>query len=140
MDHAAIVEAMKDPGFYAHPVASVSYLQTHISSVFLTGDYVYKLKKPVNFGFLDFTTAEQRRQCCEKELALNRRLAPDVYLRVAPIIADQGRPVIDGQGEAVDWVVMMRQLDRNLLGPAVLAAGELTADKIDAVVDILVQF
>lgn len=140
MDHATLVEAMKEPGFYDHPVASVSYQQTHISSLFMTGDHVYKLKKPVDFGFLDFTTAELRRQCCEQELKLNRRLAPSVYQRVTPITCEHGQPSLDGAGEVVDWVVVMRQLDHQLLGPAVLAAGELSADKIDAVVDIMVPF
>jgi uncharacterized protein len=60
MNHAHLVEAMRDPAFYPHPVDEVEYLQTHVSSVFLTGRYVYKLKKPVDFGFLDFTTPELR--------------------------------------------------------------------------------
>jgi aminoglycoside phosphotransferase family enzyme len=140
MDHSTLVEAMSSPDFYDDPVASVKYIQTHVSSLFLTGKYVYKLKKPVDFGFLDFTTPELRRRCCEKELELNRRLAPSVYLRVASINDENGTLVIDGAGEAVDWVVVMRQLDEALLGPEVLAAGELTADKIDAVVDIMVPF
>jgi aminoglycoside phosphotransferase family enzyme len=140
MDHTALVEAMSSPDFYDYPVASVKYIQTHVSSLFLTGEYVYKLKKPVDFGFLDFTTAELRRCCCEKELELNRRLAPAVYLRVASIKVENGVPALDGSGEVVDWVVVMRQLDESLLGPAVLAAGDLTADKIDAVVDTLVPF
>jgi aminoglycoside phosphotransferase family enzyme len=140
MDHTALVEAMSSPSFYDYPVASVKYIQTHVSSLFLTGEYAYKLKKPVDFGFLDFTTPELRRRCCEKELVLNRRLAPSVYLRVASINDESGTLVLDGSGEAVDWVVVMRQLDEALLGPEVLAAGELTAEKIDAVVEILVPF
>ena len=110
-----------DPSFYAHPVERVDYLQTHISSIFLTGDYAYKLKKPVDFGFLDFTTPEKRRINCEAEVELNRRLAPAVYLRVAPICLVDGKPVFDGPGEAIDSLVVMRQMDNDRLGPEVLA-------------------
>ena len=146
MDHSALVEAMMDPHFYPHPVESVEFIQTHISSLFLTGDYVYKLKKPVDFGFLDFSSVELRGINCEKELILNRRLAPEVYLRVAPISLEGdrspegGRPTLDGLGEAIDWVVVMRQLGQDLLGPRVLEAGDLTVAKIDSLVDILVPF
>jgi len=68
VDHAHVVEALSDPAFYDHPVDEVRFLQTHISSVFLTGDFVYKLKKPVNFGFLDFSTVELREQFCRAEV------------------------------------------------------------------------
>ncbi len=129
-----------DPSFYAHPVDRVDYLQTHISSIFLTGDYAYKLKKPVDFGFLDFTTPEKRRINCEAEVELNRRLAPAVYLRVAPICLVDGKPVFDGPGEAIDSLVVMRQMDNDRLGPAVLARGELDEAKIDSLVEVLVPF
>jgi hypothetical protein len=140
VDHSILVDSMKGPAFYPHTVEAVEYIQTHISSVFLTGDYVYKLKKPVDFGFLDFTTLELRREYCEKELELNRRLAPSVYLRVDPITVDDGRPKLNGSGPVVDWVVVMRELDQSLLGLKVLERGELTAGKIESVVDTLVPF
>jgi uncharacterized protein len=140
MNHAHLVEAMRDPAFYPHPVDRVDYLQTHVSSVFLTGPYVYKLKKPVDFGFLDFTTPELRRRCCQKEVELNRRLAPELYLGAEPVVVREGRAVLGGVGEAVDWVVVMHQLDQRLLGPALLEAGALTAEKLDGVVDLLVPF
>jgi aminoglycoside phosphotransferase family enzyme len=139
-DHATLVESMKDPAFYPHEVDSVEYVHTHVSSVFLTGALAYKLKKPVDFGFLDFTTLELRRTFCQKELELNRRLAPSVYLRVEPITLEDGRPTLNGPGQVVDWLVVMRQLDQRLLGPRVLARGELSAEKIEAVVDTLVPF
>ena len=112
MEHSRLVEALKDPDFYDHSVASVEFLQTHISSVFMTGEYAYKLKKPVDFGFLDFTTAELRQRYCEAEVALNRRLAPDIYLGVKPIFESDGKPALSGDGEPVDWLVFMRQMDR----------------------------
>ncbi|MGW8266795.1 MAG: phosphotransferase [Longimicrobiales bacterium] len=140
MDHTALVEAMREPGFYPHPVEAVDLVQTHVSSVFLTGELAYKLKKPVDFGFLDFSTTELRRLNCEKELLLNRRLAPRIYLRVAPISLVKGRPTLDGPGDPVDWVVVMRQLDQELLGPRVLETGRLTVARIDALVEVLVPF
>jgi aminoglycoside phosphotransferase family enzyme len=140
VDHSILVDFMKDPGFYPHTVEAVEFLQTHISSVFLTGAYVYKLKKPMDFGFLDFTTLDSREKYCEKELELNRRLAPSVYLGVEPVTLDDGTPKLSGAGQVVDWVVVMRQLDQNLLGPRVLERGELTIRKIESVVDTLVPF
>jgi len=140
MDHQALVKALNDPSFYDHPVRRVEYLQTHISSVFLTGDYAYKLKKPVDFGFLDFTTPAKRRVNCEAEVELNRRLAPSVYLHVSPINLVDGKPVLDGPGEEIDSVVVMRQMDNDRLGPEVLARGELDEAKIDSLIQVLVPF
>jgi aminoglycoside phosphotransferase family enzyme/predicted kinase len=140
MDHAELVEALKDPAFYDPPVERVEFIQTHISSVFLTGEKAYKLKKPVNFGFLDFSTVELRKLNCEAEVELNRRLAPEVYLGVEPITRHGDRLRIGGKGEPVDWLVVMRQLDGELLGGAVLERGELTESHIDQLVQQLVPF
>jgi aminoglycoside phosphotransferase family enzyme/predicted kinase len=140
VDHAQLVEALSDPAFYDHPVDEVRFLQTHISSVFLTGDFVYKLKKPVNFGFLDFSTVELREQYCRAEVELNRRLAPSVYIKAAPITLDGDRLAIDGSGEVVDWVVVMHELDEAMLGTQVLERGELTDAHMDALVEDLVPF
>ncbi len=81
----ALVKALSDPKAYPHNPKSVELVQTQISFVFLAGDYVYKVKKPVDFGFLDFTTLEKRRFYCNQEVALNRRLCPNIYLGVAGI-------------------------------------------------------
>ena len=140
MDHTKLVKAMSEPSFYPHPVEEVRFLQTHISSVFLTGDFVYKLKKPVNFGFLDFSTLELRKLYCRAEVELNSRLAPEIYLRAAPITFDGERLALEGDGEVVDWVVVMRELDERQLGTQVNARGELTAAHMDALVDVLVPF
>jgi aminoglycoside phosphotransferase family enzyme/predicted kinase len=140
VDHVILVDALRNAAFYPHPVDTIEYIQTHISSVFLTGDYAYKLKKPVDFGFLDFSTPELRRRFCEAEVELNRRLAPAVYLRVEPITLSEGRPTLGGTGEAVDWLVVMRQMDTERLGPNVLARGELDERLIDQVVEQLVPF
>jgi len=80
MVHSGIVEQMSRPDFYSHRPQKVEVVQTHISYVFIAGEHVYKVKKPVNFGFLDFTTLEKRKFYCEEELRLNKRLAPSIYL------------------------------------------------------------
>ncbi len=140
MDHAALVKILSEPSFYDHPVDEVRFLQTHISSVFLTGTRVYKLKKPVNFGFLDFSTIELREQNCRAEVSLNRRLAPSVYIDAVPITLEGSRPALGGKGEVIDWVVVMRELDGNLLGTSVLERGELSEAHMEALVDVLVPF
>jgi aminoglycoside phosphotransferase family enzyme/predicted kinase len=140
MDHATLVAAMQDPGFYDPPVENVEFTQTHISSVFLTGERVYKIKKPVNFGFLDFSTLELRKLYCQAEVELNRRLAADVYLGVEPIVQVGDQLRLGGEGEVVDWVVIMRQMDPGLHGLAVLEAGTLVDSHIDQLVDLLVPF
>ncbi|MCL1599468.1 MAG: hypothetical protein M3094_09805, partial [Actinomycetia bacterium] len=141
MDHATIVEGLLDPGAYPHPVDEVTHIQTHISSILLTGDRAYKLKKPVDFGFLNFSTLELRELNCRREVKLNSRLAPDVYLGVEPVRFDgESFSIGDDDGEIVDWVVVMEQLDNDRLGVGILERGELTSDKLDDLVEILEPF
>ncbi len=127
-----IVAALADPSFYPHRPERVEHVQTHISHVFLAGQYVYKLKKAVCFSFLDFGTAERRRYFCEEEVRLNSRLAPGVYLGVVPITENSaGQVVLGGAGTPVAHVVWMRRLpaermlesllERGAVGPALLA-------------------
>ena len=87
-----LIRALLDPACYPHPVHKVEHIETHISDVFLTGAYAYKLKKPLDLGFLDFSTLEKRRLSCEEELRLNRRLAPDLYLEVVPLTGQPTAP------------------------------------------------
>ena len=84
------LQALLKPERYDHPAPDVKLVQTHISSVILAGDFVYKFKKPVNFGFLDFSDLEKRRVCCEQEVLLNRRLCPDIYLGMVEVTARAG--------------------------------------------------
>lgn len=116
---ATLIDALSKPQTYSHPVESIQIIQTHISVVFLTGEYAYKLKKPVNFGFLDFSEASQRLGFCQKELTLNQRTAPELYLEVVPIFLVQGNVQL-GEGalqenktpaKQIDCVVKMRQFD-----------------------------
>ena len=142
MDHATIVKGLLNPEAYPHPVDEIVHLQTHISSILLTGDRAYKIKKPVDFGFLDFSTLELRELNCRREVVLNGRLAPEIYLGVEPVRFDGEHLSIGdhGDGEIVDWAVVMEQLDNDDLGVGVLERGELTHAMLDALVDILVPF
>jgi aminoglycoside phosphotransferase family enzyme/predicted kinase len=107
---AEIFRAMERPDFYPHPVAAIKQRETHISKVFLTGSFVYKIKKPVNLEFLDFTTLEKRLHYCNQELILNRRLTHDIYLDVVPITQKDSQYYLAGPGSPVEYAVKMRQL------------------------------
>lgn len=86
-----LIQALQNPELYNHDVTGFQVLETHISWVILTGEHAYKIKKPVDFGFLDFSTLERRRHFCEEELRLNRRLADSLYLDVVPICGSADR-------------------------------------------------
>lgn len=138
---SSIVESMTRPDFYAHHPETVELVQTHISYVFISGDYVYKVKKPVNFGFLDFTTLEKRKFYCEEELRLNKRLAPSIYLDVVPVMQDeQGRLTLDGAKEIVDYAVRMRKLPLDTMLKILLARGQADAKIMDAVAGRIARF
>src|SRR6516162_9646385 len=110
MELAPLIEALSKAAAYPYPVEAVEVRQTHISVVFLAGPFAYKVKKPVRFDFLDFSTLELRRDFCDEEVRLNRRLAPDVYLGVVPVVAAGAGLRVEGGGEAVEWAVKMRRL------------------------------
>ena len=114
---------------YPHPVAAVTLVETHISWVLLTGERVYKIKKPVDFGFLDFSTLERRRHFCEEEVRLNRRFAPALYLGVTPITGTPDDPWIDGAGAPFEYAVQMMQFDQEALLDRQLAAGAFTSQE-----------
>lgn len=106
-----VVELLQNPASYASKPSCIETIETHISWVFLADRYVYKLKKPVRFEFLDFSTPEARGQACDEEIRLNRRLSRDVYLARLPITLDPHRGLeLDGPGREVDYVVKMRRL------------------------------
>jgi aminoglycoside phosphotransferase family enzyme len=121
-----MLDALRNPACYPHPVQHVDILETHISWVILTGRYAYKLNKPVNLGFPDFSSLTARRHYCEEELRLNHRLAPDIYLEVVAITGDCEAPQVGGNGPAIEYAVKMREFAQaNLLG-ATLARGAVT--------------
>lgn len=125
-----IIEGLLDPDIYPHPCTKVDLIQTHISWVFLTGLRVYKIKKPVNLGFVDFTSLERRKHFCSEEIRLNRRMAPDLYLDVVPITGSVEHPQIDGDGPVIEYAVRMRQFEKSHLLTSV-ATAELTIDRIE---------
>jgi aminoglycoside phosphotransferase family enzyme/predicted kinase len=116
-----LINNLQNPQLYEHPVEQFEVIETHISWVLLTGEYVYKIKKPVNFGFLDFSTLERRHFFCQEEIRLNRRLAPQLYLDVVCICGTEQQPVINGDGPVIEYAVRMKQfpqetqLDRLLI-------------------------
>ncbi len=102
--------AMSNPAFYPDTADRIEELETHISKIFLVGDYVYKIKKPFDLGFLDFTTLENREHFCKQEILLNRRLSCNVYIDVVPITFENGQYTLGGNGEPVEYAVKMRRL------------------------------
>lgn len=132
---------LRRPDSYPERPSHVDALETHMSWVFITDRHAYKLKKPVRHDFLDFSTLEARRRCCEEELRLNRRLAPDVYLDVVPLTADaSGRLALAGDGMPVEWLVRMRRLPRERMLDAALARGGVSDEQVSAVADVLAAF
>ena len=125
---ADLVEALLSPSAYPHEVDEVRLVETHISWVFLTGEYAYKIKKPVDFGFLDFSTLAKRRHFCEEEVRLNRVWAPDLYLEVVPITVVGGKPRIAGAGAPIEYTVRMRQFEYDVRLDRQLALGELRVE------------
>lgn len=136
----SIIQAMQTAEFYDHEVTEVVMLQTHISWVFLTGTYAYKVKKPMDFGFLNFTELSQRKHFCEEEIRLNKRLADQVYLETVRITGTETAPVLNGEGEAIEYAVKMRQFDQSDLVDGVLRAGKLQAQHIDDIADQAAHF
>ncbi len=124
IDLERLVERLSDPAFYTEATRSVEVVQTHISYIFLTDAHAYKIKKPVDFGFLDYTTLAKRRDLCEREVALNSRLSPDTYLGVVPLRQKDGRLALGGDGEIVEYAVKMRRLPHDRMLRQVLARGE----------------
>ncbi len=115
-------------------------LQTHISYVLITDEFVYKIKKPVNFGFLDFTTLEKRKFYCEREVELNRRLCGDLYIGVVPISKTDRGYQIEGEGEPVEYAVKMKRLPEEGMMKRLLSEGLLTPGHLDLIVETLVPF
>lgn len=138
------ISTMLDPAVYDHPVEQIRLIETHISWVILTGEYAYKIKKPVDFGFLDFSTLEKRHHYCEQELRLNRRLAADIYIEVVSINSQgpsaTSDTVISGQGDAIEYAVKMKQFPQSAQLDNILSAGGLTADQMDAIAHMIAGF
>ncbi|RKX60703.1 MAG: aminoglycoside phosphotransferase [Thermodesulfobacteriota bacterium] len=125
---------------FPYKASTLKVVQTHISYIFITDSYVYKIKKPVNFGFLDFTTLEKRKFFCEKEVQLNKRLCPDLYIGVVPVTKEEGIYKFEGKGEPVEYAVKMKKLPENGMMSDLLRKKEIIATHIDMLIDVLVPF
>ena len=125
---------------FDHPVSHIKLIETHISWVILTGQFAYKIKKPVNFGFLDFSTLEKRRHYCDQELQLNRRLAPEIYLKVVAISGSKDKPSLKSSGKVIEYAVKMKQFPQAAQLDNMLASGRLNTDHIDAIAHMVAEF
>ena len=143
----SVVKALLGPQAYPHKPEKIELVQTQMSFVFLTGEYVYKVKKPVNLGYLDYTTLEKRHFFCRQEVELNRRLCPDIYLAVVPITMSlrgakrrSNLVRIEGEGQAIEYAVKMRQLPQDRMMDVLLAGGQVTLKMVANVAQKLADF
>jgi aminoglycoside phosphotransferase family enzyme len=141
------VEALLKPQAYPHKPQKIELVQTQMSFIFLADEYVYKIKKPVNLGYLDYTTLEKRHFFCQQELELNRRLCPDAYLAVVPITmslrgAKRGSNLVEveGQGKAIEYAVKMKKLPQDRMMDVLLPRGQVTPEMVTRVAEKLVNF
>lgn len=135
-----LIDTLRQPARYAHPVTEVEVIETHANWVLLAGDYAYKIKKPVDFGFLDFSSLEKRRHFCEEELRLNRRQAPELYLRVVPISGSPDDPVLDGDRAAFEYAVQMTRFDHAQRLDRRLQRGEVSVEDMDRLAEDIAAF
>lgn len=137
---AELIASLQNPSLYDHPVEQFQVIETHISWVILTGPYAYKIKKPMDFGFLNFKQLADRQFFCQEELRLNQRLTKDIYLEVLPITGTLLEPMISGDGEPIEYMLKMRQFPQSQLLSQLQFHGELTAEHIDQLSKQIAEF
>jgi uncharacterized protein len=140
MDITSLQKALVDPSIYPDLPEKVEFIETHISLVFLTRAYVYKVKKPVDFGFLDFTSLDKRKYFCEQEVKLNRRLSPDIYLGVVAITFDRNGVSFNGKGQVEEYAVQMKRIPEEWLLDKLLEKGQVDRAMIGALSERLARF
>ena len=140
MDIPSLQKALLDPNIYPDMPKEVEFIETHISLVFLTREYVYKVKKPVDFGFLDFTSLGKRKYFCEQEVKLNRRLSPDIYLGVVEITFDRNQISFNGKGQVEEYAVQMKRIPEELLLDKLLEKGQVDQQMMEALSERLARF
>jgi uncharacterized protein len=137
----ALIQQMLTPDFYPHLVTMpIQLMQTHASYVLLTGEFAYKLKKPVNFGFLDYSTVDKRQHFCNEEIRLNQRGAKELYLEVVAIGKQGNNYYLGNDGEIVDYAVKMVQFPQEILLSNMFEAGTMTIEQIEAMGAVVAQF
>ena len=140
MTNNPLITGLMSARAYPHETATIELIETHISWVLLTGDYVYKIKKPVNFGFLDFSTLEKRRFYCQEELRLNQRFSRNIYLEVVAVSGSPSQPQMNGTGPAIEYAVRMRQFEAGSLLSERAEQGLLSSDDIDGIAKVISAF
>jgi aminoglycoside phosphotransferase family enzyme len=135
-----LIKGLLDPQAYPEPPSKVELVQTQISYVFLADDYVYKIKKPVDMGFLDYSTLEKRLHYCRKEVELNQRLCTDAYLGVASVTNDNRRYIINGKGNIEEYAVKMRRLPQDAMMDVLLLKNKVTPEMVADVAALLADF
>ena len=140
MNGGELIAALLRPEAYPWRPATVELVETHVSWVFLAGDRVVKVKRPVAYGFVDHTAAEDRRRSCHDEVRLNRRLTDGVYLGVVPICRGRHGLRVDGPGEVIEWATLMRRLPAERMLDVLLRCGTAPPDLADRLADRLIPF
>jgi len=134
------IQALQNASFYDHSTSNIQLIETHISWVLLTGEFVYKIKKPVNLGFLDFSTLEKRHHYCCQELKLNSRLAAEYYLDVVSITGTMQSPKLNGPGEVIEYAVKMKQFPQQAQLDRMLAKQALSAKHMKCLAEKIAEF
>lgn len=134
------IKPFTDPAFYHHSTGKILMIQTHISWVFLAGDFAYKIKKPVSFDFLDFSTIDKRLLACMKEIELNRRLAGDIYLEVLPISTDNGSYKLGAGSTAADYCLKMARFDQQDIFERRVVDHRFNPEWMDSLADQIAHF
>ncbi|MBN8765385.1 MAG: aminoglycoside phosphotransferase [Thiobacillus sp. SCN 64-317] len=137
---ASLARRLRDPSCYDHAVGQVQVIETHISYVLLTGEFAYKIKKPLDLGFLDFSSLDKRLHACRDEVRLNRRLAPELYLDVIPITGTPAAPHVNGVGAAFEYAVKMRQFPPDATLDRLDASGSMSGRHVEAIAATLARF
>ncbi|MFK7817344.1 MAG: AAA family ATPase, partial [Planctomycetaceae bacterium] len=136
----SLIGGLTNAALYPHPCDPIDVIETHISWVILTGPYAYKIKKPVDLGFVNFTTLDRRHYFCRQELWLNRRLAPELYKAVVPITGSPQEPRINGAGSPIEYAVKMRQFNQDELLDSRIRSDRISVDMIEQLADEIARF
>lgn len=140
MDSSTLINFMLNRDTYPFKPEKVDMLQTHISYLFIADEYVYKVKKPVNFGFLDYSTLGNRKFYCWQEIKLNSRLSPEIYLGVSEIVSDKSILSLDGKGKIEEYAVKMRRLPPDMMMDRMILDKRMDKDVIKKIADKIVRF
>ncbi|MGB5595170.1 MAG: AAA family ATPase [Crocosphaera sp.] len=141
MDISTLIKKLQNKNIYHHSVqGSIEVIQTHASAIFLTGNYAYKIKKPVNFGFLDYSNLEKRQHFLNEELTMNKAIAPDIYVEVLPICLDNNQINLENKGEIIDYILKMKQFPQDCLFINLFRAGKLQQHHLEELGKIVADF